>query len=401
MRPRSKRREGIYQYWLLATKEAGRAGYEAAGDALVKWLKIKNFVEENMDKITPCDTVTCLSIDSNKNLRETYDSFHSIRLFGVDSSITKPVRLGFKYVSFVSASAIWVKGNESGVSFLDVKVLRLPEEGTQEGANLERVLKMFSLESSALKTAVVEALKTNEPSAIFLDGPLVDPPGLGKGVKAYGLWDTYKRYLEARTSAIAEAAAAGVPVIGYVKRLRGRSVTEALLTGKSWASDINDAFLGASLASLIAKKAEIFNLCMGRGVIVATRPSEVLDSKAPDYAYYRELLSEALGKEAFIYTSVIVPRACRGNRRAARIEFIVKKGEDPVSTLMKVSTLVEASYLDGGGAPEPVILAHKSCTIKRKESLKLLRESATVYALETLTKEPEISKDLINIFHSG
>ena len=374
-----KKREASVEFWIEAVRGASTAGAEVAREAAVKWRRALRDVEEGLSRLLPAPSLedllaypgTPVSRGARRGLGPVY---------GVDSSRTKPVRVGFRLVSFISAAAVRLpprdSQDEARVEFMRVSPKIVPEDAPPEKALLEITLEMFRLEAEALH----EASKEGVP--VYLDGPIVDPPSLSRSVSG-GLEEKYRRYVERRAEA---AARLGGSIVGFVKRLTGRMYADMLFeeTGWEWLREVNDYFLAQAYAHQVAGILRGMGECRGdRVAAIVTKPYPLPAERAPDVRVYEE----AMGGWR-VYHALTVPGACSGNmRKPARIEFLVPPGGDPSEAALEAAAMVEARLVEGAWMPEPVLLAHKACTIRRRESLKLLREAATRYARKTVESE--------------
>jgi hypothetical protein len=388
---RRRRGEGSLEYWIRAVERARRAGGEAAREALRLWRRLVGAVEEHAGELLP-GPVGLLVLERGTPAWEGYRAGLESRLYGVDSSRTRPLRLGFRFVSFVSAAAVWVEaGGGAGVEGVWVEDKLLPEEARPEHAALELELEMFRLEAAALTAAAGKG-------PVMLDGPIVDPPGLSRLAEAAGLSGKYRSYLEARARAASRALAGG-GLVGYAKRLRGR-VVAAALEGEAGGlpGGAGDSMLASALALVVTRTLRVLGACQpgGPGGVVVSRPVTLDPARVPDAPLYEGLLGGAR-----LYTALIVPGACSGNTwRAARIEFAARPGEDPGRLAAYYAGLVEAALVPGAWIPQPVLLAHRACTIRGRESLRLLREAATRYALEALRAGGPLGGELEGAFRA-
>ena len=375
---RRRRREGSYEYWVEAIERARKAGGEAARGSARLWRAITRGLQERPEPLLAGPPRAYL-VQEGTPAWEGYRTALTSRVYGVDSSRTPLIRLGFAYVSFASAAAVRVEPSGSGgVEHVLVREVIVEEPGA-DAAGLQLTLEMFRLEAEALRRVAGRG-------PVLLDGPLVDPPSLAGRAGAAGLDEEFLEYLDLRVRGIARATSAGL--VGFVKRLGGRLVAGALeASGAGYLAGVSDALLGAALAGYIRRLAESLGACGSGGplAVAVSRPVPLDPRGAADARLYEERLTRLGGGR--IYTAIVIPGVCRGNTwRAARIEF-VSRGGDPGREALYYAGMVEALALPGVWVPAPVLLAHRACTIRRRESLRLLREAASRYALETLRLE--------------
>ena len=386
---RRRRREGSYEFWARALESLSSGVEQVVADAYSVWAEAVGALRNASSRLLAGGGLHSLILSGG--LREAYEWATRARAVGIDSSRTRPVRLGFRYVSLVSGAAVLLEG-EGRVVYMDVRPVLLPEEARHEGFRLELDLEMFSLEASAL-----EAAAGLGGPLVFLDGPIVDPPGSYPEAERVGLAEKYRRYVERRSQAILEVLESGGLAVGYVKRLRGRMITEwasGELGDPEWAESVNDHFLGVLLSHAF-RGPVTRQICSSTGMILATRPLELDDSRARDYPLYRE-------QGLRVYTSLVVPGYCRGNHKPARIEVAVPEQGDPGDYVLRAAAAVEAWLLEGAWLPSPVLAAHKACTIRSRESLRMLREAGSMYArsmIEMLGEEDaEAVEGLLGVF---
>ncbi len=391
-----RRRDGSVEYWINAVREAGNAGREVAIAASLLWARLKDKIKDELDNLISIPSGGLRELYQSDGLvARLYNNYKNMRVHGVDSSRTKPIRIGFRYISFISASSVEATPTgESRVSFLKVEPLLLPEEAELEHASLELIVKMFKLEAEAL-----EKISRDSNGPLFIDGPIVDPPNLSRSVRGDpGLEEEFERGLDRRARGIAKALDRGRLVVGFVKRVTGRSYTQSIASerGWDWLGGVNDSFLALGLALEFKRILEPMGTCKP-GVVVVSQPVPLDPSRAVDAKLLEDRIREFYGGDVGVYTSLIVPGVCQGNtRKPARIEFLASKNDNPSEIGLMAASAVEAWIVPGAWIPSPVLLAHKSCTIRRRESLKLLREVTSRFAREALRREV---LDLSEIFY--
>ena len=354
------------------------------------WKRLIKDLSERISDIIPGKGIYVLDLTarSSSPAFEWYSRGKQLVFYGVDSSVVKPFRIGVKYISFVSAAVVQTKVGSAPQAVVEevfVDPVWVPDEGDISQFKAELTLKMFSKELEALRIARSLASKND---IVLLDGPLIDPPGMLTRLSHHGeLSEKARKIVEARAYILGELWKMGVTVIGFVKRLQGSIFRDAFLGEKadSYRGEAGDRLIGFAIASIMKEKADEYYICKKGGkILVVTRPVEVTPDWAPDVDTYIKSIKNILGEDAGFFTSLYVPMYCDGNRRRpARIEFLSRPGTETENAI-KVASLLEATIIPGYFIPLPVLIAHESCTIRRKEGRKLLRESASKYVADVL-----------------
>ncbi len=384
------RRGGSIEYWVRAIRKAADMGRETAYILRDAWTRLYEAVMERLDDLLPFGGVYMLDLAGATAAARAYRGAGGRVFYGIDSSRTRPIRVGVKYVAFVSGTSVKVRGDggKAEVVYMDVDSKHVPEAGDLSNYKKELEIMMFEFEAEALAKTIEDI---GEPSTgiepvVVMDGPLVDPPGLLSG--AGDLADTARPLVGKRARLIGLLYRLGVPVVGYVKRLRGSIFLEHYLgrdVMESYQGHVGDRLLSFTLARAAAEASREYGLCSNeRPIVIVSKPVPLPQDKAPDVDVYNSEIEGILGEGARIYTSLYVPGYCGGNRRsAARIEFVARPGQEE-ETAVAAASLLEAVTVQGPYLPLPVILAHRACTIRRREGSKLLREVASKHVVEAL-----------------
>ena len=394
--PRVHRKRGAsYQYWTQAITKAGHVGRSTAGKLLALWNSLYREASQRLKDIIPGGSILKIVLKGNNIINYYYNKGStSMIYFGVDSSITKPIPIGTEFAAFISEAAIRLEQGltKSTIIELDVEPSTVPDVADLSKYKLELTTNMFEMELKALHKAQKEALNykaRGAESAVVLDGPLVDPPGLVAGMHDENpLRQKTQNLVNGRAESIATLYLKDVPVVGFVKRLQGSIFLDKYLPKASSQyapGTIGDRLVSLVIASAMQEKANNLGLCdNGYKFVAVTRPIELEQSVAPDVDYYVSVASNIVGRDVRVYTSLYIPGWCTGNyRRPGRIEFLAEPGKE-VEQALKVAALLEATVIPGTYMPLPVYLAHTSCTIRKREGAKLLREVASRHALEML-----------------
>jgi len=308
----------------------------------------------------------------------------SVCVAGVDSSTTPPLRLGPYFISAISASMVFfVEGPYSEPwKYSNIKVAIAPEKADPEYAIKELQLEMFELEVKELINAISIMARRYNKGYIFLDGPIVDPP---KFSAHGGLKDRYLEYINNRSLTIINGYKYGTLIIGYVKRIFG-NLLSSKIGALSKLKAINDYTLATLIlqgiaGEIIRSKISELDFDINKyDAIVVTKPFE-LEKGRTDYSFYKE-------NGLNVYYFYLLPGLFDYCRRVVRIEFSIPDNVGSENELIKltwtIAKLIYAWIIPGQGHPIPVILSHKTCTIPRKTSKKLLREVLTRYATKVL-----------------
>ncbi|MEB3779730.1 MAG: DNA double-strand break repair nuclease NurA [Desulfurococcales archaeon] len=391
--PRFKKRGGSVEYWIEAIRAASDIGRDTAYLMSDIWKRLIDDVEKRLNSIIPLGGVYMLDLTGDTVASKSYQEGKNKYFYGIDSSRTKPVRVGLKFVAFISGTSVRssLSLNER-VKPIYMKVIPRPVPDAADLASykLELETDMFNLEVEALSstTSHIEREGLFTHSVVVLDGPLVDPPSLlGRARKHEMLDEKAESFIKNRAYNLATLYKNGVPVIGFVKKLRGSIFLEEYIgkDAEKYTPHAGDRILAFVIANAIVNNARNYGLCTPeRPIVVITKPVPLREDKAPDVTLYNEELEKIIGSRTKVYTSLYVPVYCKGNRKiATRIEFVSSEGSEEIDAV-RVASHLEASIVPGVYWPLPVLLAHRACTIKRKEGWKLLREVMSKHAVETL-----------------
>jgi hypothetical protein len=194
---------------------------------------------------------------------------------------------------------------------------------------------------------MAEKLRNKRESYVLIDGPIIDPP-------------TYydKKYVEERVSALQLCHEGKINVIGFVKRVMGRSLLNRL--SEELGEDLSNFTNDLDLLSTI-----MFNAVKDKNGPVYTRPMDYgegncLDKKvALAYSVYKDMGLQ-------IYCSYYKP-SLRG--RIFRVEYASFKPLEEQELLEKfrqVMCLINRVWtLPGMDEPLPIIIAHNKCNVRR------------------------------------
>ena len=307
-------------------------------------------------------------------------------LAGVDSSLTPPLRIGPYLISAISAAAVITEGTTGNpIKLLEVRSVRAPELSDGEYANNEIKLKMFMLEKDKLGEAATKMLSIDETNmrekAIFIDGPIVDPPTFSH--KNQDLRTSYEEdYVKARTKLILDILNKNILVLGIAKKIQGNSLTSYLNTRIE--NDILTKLNDYTLVTLILKSWSILNFLRQsininvEDFILVTKSFEL--SNNTDYPIYRE-------NGLYVYSFYILPGISDPRKRVLRVEIPfdhVPSESELVASVWRYAKYVAATALPGHYVPTPVILAHRACTIPRSAAKKVMKETTSGFLAANL-----------------
>ena len=336
-------------------------------------------------------------IITHKELRTIQEE---VPFIGIDSSLTPPLRFGPYLLSAVSAVTTSVQrlGEECRKS-LNVRMVRAPEKADPSHATNEIKLEMFKMEVRKIQEGISILFHDHDgKGAIFIDGPLVDPPRFPK--RPEELEECYRNeYIKDRSEAIKAAIKDKIPIVGIVKRIIGNlliSYLQKSLSEEIAYININDhtlvtLLLKYKLPNILRNS---LKLTSGEDILLATKPFE-LPYDVTDYSNYRE-------NGIYIYFSYILPGISNPYTKVLRIElaFDRKPCEDELKeSVWNITKLIAATILPGHSLPLPIILAHRACTIPKSTAKILIREMVSRYFTNAYIQNYDlhVAIDLSNI----
>ena len=301
---------------------------------------------------------------------------HGVPVAGVDSSITRPVRIGYRYYAAVSSAVILYPEGRAGEPLEEIHAYprAAPDSADPPNAMRELTLEMFRAEAQALTRAARLLGGDGERGAIlFLDGPIVDPPHFPA---ADGLREKYQRYVEARAKAVKRVLEAGGIVVGVVKRVSGAFFVEAMAGEVGEFKRLLEIGVGdygfALYASIEFRR--VLDSRRNTGDYALVFRAHELPDNGTDYKLYRD-------RGLRVYSFLLVPRLFGSRKERTPIRVEVALLEDNTSSLVEVVRRAAASIIawlvPGTNIPEPVLLAHSKCSIRRREASTMLREIVT------------------------
>jgi len=269
---------------------------------------------------------------------------------------------------------------------------------------------MFHEELKALKEScnAVRILRNAKGSQkgifVLLDGPIVDPPSFHP--RDEGLKNMYKDYIRSRVETVMKLLSQGCIVAGIIKRIVGnRLVSKVFSKSAGDENYLNDfTFINMVFRKLAHEMLDTVGNCI-KDYILVTRPIEV-DRVRTDYSNYldaeleiydelsAELNSQHIGFRIFHF--YVLPSICDYRKKILGVELAVptnKKGLSDerfldinliIRLTRRVSEFLHVWTLPGQSYPLPIILAHRSCTIKRKTAKKVLKDLTARFIRDTL-----------------
>jgi len=194
-------------------------------------------------------------------------------------------------------------------------------------------------EISALRR-IVEKLRNRGESYVLIDGPIIDPPMYNE-----------ENYVEERVSALRLSYEEGINVIGFVKRIMGRSLLKRLRSEVE--EDLIDFINDLDLLSTV-----MFDAVKSEGLPIYTYPVD-LDEATSTYNAYKD-------KGLHIYYSYYKP-SLRG--RIFRIEYVSfkpLKEQELLEKFHRVMYLINQVWtLPGLDEPLLITMAHNKCNVRR------------------------------------
>ena len=397
MKKRRRLRGVSPKIWVDIVDEISRGAH----DALTKIEKSIDIITDILDRILAFGTsIDAYSLGGSKlfNGLASLSEAASRPAIGVDSSMSKPVRIGHTYYAVVDSALVHypsaaARDPEEEI-WADLAIA--PDAAEPAYAKNEINLKMLEMELEALRAA---NLRVKGRTVVFLDGPLIDPPAVPADE---GLRASYEEYLRERARQVRRLVSQGADVIGVVKRVTGSLTASALI--RSLAEDqatrrhaeflrkqkIGDYSL-ALYTSLILRKLVLNRAWGSQELTIVLRAFPVNPESIPAATYFAE---EGLT----IYTFLMVPRVpgVGTESKPLRIEIAVPGGEggDTVQeSVARAAAAIAAWLVPGTNLPRPVLMAHTRCTIRDKDSRRILREMLThsmLHVAKHAISHPEI-----------
>jgi len=301
---------------------------------------------------------------------------------GVDSSSTKPVRVGHHYYGVVSAAVVAYPEGRNGNILEEIlaETAVTPDRAEPAQAMQELNLLMFETELRALRLAPKLLEASKDKYVVFLDGPIIDPPHVIGG----SLQEKFEEYIRERAQTVRDIIENGGFVIGIVKRVYGSLFVNTLSRELS-----NE--LGEILAD---RRVSDYSLAVYLGAILVMRnlfepgrhtmvlhPFSLDDAGIVAAEFYRK---EGVNVYSFLMIPVIGGKGKEG--KPIRVEFALPNDANAMEATRRAAALIDAWLLHGHNVPEPVMLAHMRCTIRRRDASRMLREIATRSIYLALTK---------------
>ena len=325
------------------------------------------------------------------NKKDVNHEFNQTIVAGVDSSRSPFLRIGTSYFAIVSSSSvIYDNGKKDKIlRKIIVDVKRAPEESDPEYALNELRFSMFEQEIKALQQAINFFNEINKSPIILIDGPIVDPPRF----KVPGLTEKYNKYVSKRALLIEKIVKRKGIIVGIVKRILGNHLVRSVLNRVlgNIGLKLNDFTLLSMFFNKLITTYYSDKITNDTDVILFTQPLE-LDEHNTDYGKYREF------SYIKIYYSYILLGAFNSKKIPLRMEFAIKEDETHIVDLAwYIVKMLYSLTPPGHKVPIPIYLAHRSCTINKKTSKKLLREMLSKFIHDSLTgmRNPSWSNDLI------
>lgn len=323
--------------------------------------------------------------------------------YGVDSSRGRILRyMGYVLVP-VSAAYVKIcllKENENSIRvdasrpYIIADIPSPPIDGVDPSvAMLLAELEMFKKELEVLKKLGSGAEKE---SMILIDGPIIDPPNAKR--------DEVKRYLEKRRAAISALLKKGINVVGFVKRIQGRTVLNYLQS--KFKLRIND------IPESIRNDWSFINTILGN--IAYRLHYAVLKKKIEEedviYVFYTY---PPIEEEDINYNSVFKSHGVniysiymltldksRVRRHVARVDIATMETLNEKFVEEKIIRNIALLYMSGLRYPLPIELAHAVCRIPKTSATYLLKEVMTRSIAKTVGEETKEIAPILDIVTS-
>lgn len=343
---------------------------------------IEDFYRNDADRI-----LKRISIPSyNGSFKNSLKKYYKVPVVSIDGSIAFGGTISTNYYVMISSSIV-IFPDYSDKSIIEPIVKVEPQiksystEINEDDIKKIALLDMMTEEVNRMNDSIelLSEVGINEKAAIIIDGPIIDPPkGNRKNQK-------YLNYVKKRVNVIMKHLKRGNIVIGYVKRVTGRTFIESqksTLERFKFPLDIgkigslymtNDS---SFLNILFEKETLIINTLTDtrKDYVVYTKPEEI-PININDYDLYK---MEGL-HVYFTYAKIGINSYPR--RKVIRIEIAFS--EDNLNQNYIDSIFEEALKIIylwtpiGLNHPMPIQIAHNSCTIRRRVAKVLIKDIMT------------------------
>jgi len=237
------------------------------------------------------------------------------------------------------------------------------------------------LVSNILEIIQDSELKDNINGAIFIDGPIVDPP-----MPSLSFKEKYSEYVSDRIRGIMEAISGGIYPIGYIKRIIGSMYT-SYVAAKYNINQIKSVDDYTFTTLLFYQKYRVISeLALNSyDIIVYTKPQELdpTNIKAyPDYVKAFKTIKRSGGDLRVFYSLVWISAKRNPRIKMKRIEVPILGDVNETEVNKIFRDLLKVIYLWHLGAlphPLPVILAHSLCTIRKSIAKVVSKEISTSF----------------------
>lgn len=297
---------------------------------------------------------------------------------GIDSSISRPVRIGHRYYAIVDAAMIRHENiyEREPKEKIWARLAEAPDAADPAHAKIELNLAMFHVELEAIREAAAGA---SYGTLVFIDGPIIDPPAPPSGD---GLQAVYQKYLEDRAKAIRSIVEKGGLPVGVVKRVRGSLIVQQLAEilqkeGRAHYADLLRRYRIGDYSFALYASLALRYVAKSRQLVPVLRPVEV-----HSYAFIKQGVR--------VLTFLMVPRlpGVGSESKPLRVEVALPLEADTIEATMaikKAAAAIAAWLVPGLNVPRPILLAHTRCTIRDRDSQRLLKEilSRSLYYMAT------------------
>ncbi len=415
---------GDEKYWIKLLEKLG----DESGEAISRLLRIDREYLRNYDELIGERRVILpdRGYVGHRVTSEDFRRYAGSLAAGVDSSSTPRLRIGTIYFIAASSACVIFPQGLLGEPYkrLTVEPYHAPDDSNYENSLQELKLNMFKEELKALDSAYVElkellkATRRGNSCFVVLDGPLVDPPIFRP--RDPGLDEEYNMYVAQRVLLIGKLLNIGCRVVGVIKRIIGNHLVRSVLTGnggertsdnsdnRDRGGDISNYLNDFTFVNLLFRKLaisvqeDVSSNNHYYDVSLLTRPIEISGGRSDYERYISKMGSLCEDCRDFtpfrVFHFYILPSVVDLRKRVLGVEVAVPtscnrinkeevEGEVNASAIeitRDVGKFLSVWTLPGQPYPLPVLLAHMSCTIKKKTAKKVLKELISRFIRDTL-----------------
>jgi len=301
-----------------------------------------------------------------------------VPIVGVDGSLVLMRGIGRRFLALISVSQVIFPQGLQDIENPRVNLsvsMETVEERYDKPPKSQAILRMMLGESKAINILANELAN----GYIMIDGPIIDPPNMLEVT-----------YIEYRAEALSNAIKKGIEVIGVVKRYRSNILRDKFFKELP---PVSDQEIAPILFSIIRKEKTI-----KPNQALAVRPIP-LSSENEGYSKqiieaYKDALKNC-GIEDEIYTSYL---QVHQGIRPIKVEFFAKNEKVALHKIQKIIKLFKDTTVVGTNLPLPILLAHKTCLIRKRVAEVLVKEVLSrVASFRSQEIDFQVLRDLIYI----